>query len=133
MHLREHPGDIGAEDVGERGLLVADEGDLAAEATGDGGGLGTQVARADDDPVAPGEQVAAECHGVLESTQHVHAGDALGAGQPARARAGGDDEFVVPGPAAVGQQDAPVGAVEAGGPDTEPQIQTEGLDGGGRP
>ncbi len=118
-------GEFGSE-LGQQGQWGRlDDRDVVAEGSAGRRGLGTDEAAADHhDALRTVEQVGAQGPGVVESAQGVHTGR-CGAGQPAGARTGGDDDAVAADGAAVRQVDSTAPGVESAGTDAEEPLRAE--------
>ena len=78
VQLGDLAADGGAELADHRRGQRVDEGDVHAEAGGDGGGFGAEEAAADHDEAGAGPEAFAQRERVVDGAQQVHAGPARG-------------------------------------------------------
>ncbi|MDH6610637.1 hypothetical protein M2164_006272 [Streptomyces sp. SAI-208] len=123
-HRRGH---LGGQRAGERPVGGLHDRHRAARLARGGGELGADPARADDhDVVLPGEH-GPQPLGVVQRAQQMHPGHALGARQPDRFGAGGEDQDVVRERPGLGVQFVCLGA-HAQHLAAEQQFDAEGLE-----
>jgi hypothetical protein len=97
------------------------------ERPGAGGDLGADEATADDDERPAGRELGPEGSCVVEGAQDVDAGEVVGAGQPARAGAGGEHDRVGGEPCALVERHGAGRRVELDGPHPQPPRDVEVL------
>ncbi len=120
VHVGEDLAHLGTEDPFEGHRRHLDHGDVVAELAGGGCDLGAdEPGTHHHDPAWAIGQLGPDGQAVVESPQGEHPGEALGTGDGATARTGGDDQPVEGDLGAVAERHSTGVEVETGGGDAE--------------